>query len=67
MNDSQIIRSLVEQLDLLYKEKQTLHRALGVSDPQSLLLMIRSLESQLCSLYDEKRPSKNDQIDSENP
>ena len=55
--EQQTIANLVRQLASLYREKEQLHRALGVSDGPSIIHMVRSLEQQLCTLYEDKAAS----------
>jgi hypothetical protein len=42
-----------EQLSTLYAEKELLLNALGVSDAEDIITMVRSLEEQLSALYAE--------------
>jgi len=42
------------QLVSLYEEKAQLERALGVSDPERVISLVRSMEAQLNALYAEK-------------
>ncbi len=55
MNPEQTIAELNSQLHSLYKEKEELQDALGVSDARDIILMVRNLEEQLCALYKEKQ------------
>jgi hypothetical protein len=45
--------SAEEQLSAVYAEKERLAAALGVSDADEIIEMVRSLEEQLCVLYAE--------------
>ena len=56
MSKDQVIHHLREQLKVLYEDRKELHRALGVSHSSGIVAMIRSLEEQLRTLYDEKLP-----------
>lgn len=42
------------QLSALYAERETLHNALGVSNADDVVRLVRSLEAQLNDLYNEK-------------
>ncbi len=57
MKAEQTIEELTQQLDSLYKEKEELQDALGVSDARDVILMVRNLEAQLCALYEERQDS----------
>ena len=57
MKAEQTIEELTQQLDSLYKEKEELQDALGVSDARDVILMVRNLEAQLCALYKERQDS----------
>ena len=57
MKVEQTIEELNAQLNSLYKEKEELHDALGVSDARDVILMVRNLEAQLCALYEERQES----------
>ena len=46
--------SVVNQLESLYAEKDRLNEELGVSDPDEVIEMVRSLQEQVESLYEEK-------------
>ena len=46
--------SLEEQLRTLNAERATLERELGVADAAQIIAMVRSLEAQLVSLYEER-------------
>ena len=46
-----MVESLEGQLNSLYREKENLHRALGVSDDVSIIRMVQSLEAQLIGIY----------------
>lgn len=46
--------SIVDQLESLYAEKDRLNEELGVSDPEEIIEMVRSLQDQVESLYEEK-------------
>ena len=48
---------LEAQLQVLYAEREKLAQELGVSDAESLITMVRSMEHQLCALYQEKESS----------
>ena len=43
--------SLEEQLLSLYSDKKRLQDELGVSDPESIIRMVRSMEAQLHTFY----------------
>lgn len=45
---------LEPQLVALYAEREALHAALGVSDADDVIALVRSLEAQLADLYNEK-------------
>ena len=51
MPEPSVESGLVAQLESLYAERETLHRELGCSDAEGILLMFRSLEEQLADLY----------------
>lgn len=51
----EVIASCDEQLQALYAEKEQLETALGVSNAEDIIAMVRSLEEQLQALYEEKR------------
>jgi len=57
MKVKQTIEELNAQLTSLYKEKEELQSALGVSDARDVILMVRNLEAQLCALYEERQES----------
>ena len=57
MKVKQTIEELNAQLHSLYKEKEELQNALGVSDARDVILMVRNLEAQLCALYEERQES----------
>ena len=57
MKVEQTIEELNAQLNSLYKEKEELEKALGVSDARDVILMVRNLEAQLCALYEERQES----------
>ena len=57
MKAEQTIEELTQQLDSLYKEKEELQDALGVSDARDVILMVHNLEAQLCALYEERQDS----------
>ena len=38
----------------LYADRAKLHRELGTADPDDLIAMVRRLEAQLVSLYEER-------------
>ena len=57
MKVEQTIEELNAQLHSLYKEKEELQDALGVSDARDVILMVRNLEAQLCALYEERQES----------
>ena len=57
MKVEQTIEELNTQLHSLYKEKEELQNALGVSDARDVILMVRNLEAQLCALYEERQES----------
>ena len=57
MKEKQTIEELNAQLHSLYKEKEELQNALGVSDARDVILMVRNLEAQLCALYEERQES----------
>lgn len=46
--------SLVDQLESLYEEKDQLNQELGVSDPEEVIEMVRSLKEQLETFYAEQ-------------
>ncbi len=46
--------SLVAQVEDLYAERQRLHDALGTANSAEIIAMIRSLEAQLLSLYEQR-------------
>ncbi len=50
-NLESMVQSLEDQLNHLYREKENLHRVLGVSDDASIIRMVKSLEAQLIDLY----------------
>ena len=58
MNEEQVILHLREQLKVLYEDRNELHRSIGVSHSSGIVAMVRSLEAQLCALYEEKDPNK---------
>ncbi len=62
MNDEQIILHLREQLKVLYEDRNELHRSIGVSHSSGIVAMVRSLEAQLCALYEERDPHANRSI-----
>lgn len=64
MKTQQTIEELNTQLHSLYKEKEELQDALGVSDARDLILMVRNLEEQLCALYAERQESLNNEKES---
>ena len=55
MKAQQTIKELTEQVESLYKEKEELEAALGISDARDIILMVRNLEAQLCALYEERQ------------
>ena len=57
MKVKQTVDELTAQLHSLYKEKEELQEALGVSDARDIILMVRNLEEQLCALYKERQES----------
>ena len=57
MKVKQTVDELTAQLHSLYKEKEELQEALGVSDARDIILMVRNLEEQLCALYKERQDS----------
>ncbi len=57
MKVEQTVEELTAQLHSLYKEKEELQDALGVSDARDVILMVRNLEAQLCALYEERQES----------
>ena len=46
------------QLIDLYAQRELLERELGISDAQTLIMMVRSMEAQLVALYEERDLSK---------
>jgi hypothetical protein len=64
MKKQQTIKELNEQLHSLYKEKEELQSALGVSDARDVILMVQNLEEQLCALYAERQESLNNEKES---
>ena len=52
--DSSDVGSIEAQLILLYDEKKQLEDELGVSNPEAIIAMIRSMEQQLKDLYSAK-------------
>ena len=64
MKKQQTIKELNEQLPYLYKEKEELQSALGVSDARDVILMVQNLEEQLCALYAERQESLNNEKES---
>ena len=64
MKKQQTIEELNAQLHSLYKEKEELQEALGVSDARDVILMVRNLEEQLCALYAERQESLNNEKES---
>jgi len=50
---------LADQLGSLYREREELHREIGVSDASEIVNMVKSLEAQLCSIYEAQAASKS--------
>lgn len=42
---------ILQQLQDLYREREFLDQELGVSDAESIIGLVRSMEAQLCDLY----------------
>ena len=52
---------LVAQIESLYDERRRLYQALGTSDVDEIIAMVRSLEQQLVALYAQINESSNAQ------
>lgn len=49
--------NMEQQLQMLYAEREQLHREIGVSDTHEVVTMVRSLEDQLRTFYREQSES----------
>ncbi len=53
MSHQHMIESLEAQLSALNAERQRLQTEIGCSDAKGIITMVRSMESQLCALYEQ--------------
>lgn len=52
MADDSVAESLVDQVESMYEDKEHLENELGVSDPEEIVQMVRSLQDQVESFYE---------------